>query len=91
MKITTLLIMLVLTQVQAQEPYPDHAGARFPVDHWQLSMVSRKEIVDIDTPGFENYSRHTCIREGMRRMQQTLDAPFGAELWLGFVCDFVRG
>lgn len=91
MKIATLLAMLMLTQAQAIEPYPEYAGDLFPVDHWQLSMVSRTEIIDIDTPGFENYSRHRCIREGMRRMQQTLDAPFGAELWLGFVCDFVKG
>jgi len=93
MKIVTLLVMLVLTQAQATEPYPEFAGAKFPVNHWQLTMVSRDELVDIDIPGFENYSRTSCIRAGIERMKGALiDDRFGGIVpWLGFVCEFVKG
>lgn len=92
MKITTLLVMFVLTQAQATEPYPETAGDMFPVHQWQLTMISREEMIDMDTPGFENYSRTSCIKRGIEEMQETLikDRFGGIVPWLGFICEYVK-
>ena len=93
MKIMTLLIMLVLTQAQAIEPYPELAGDRFPVDHWQLTLVWHERMEDIDMPGAEKYSRTSCIKDGIRRILKDMESvpvkEWGAEQILGFVCEYV--
>ena len=93
MKIMTLLIVLVLAQAQATEPYPELAGDRFPVDHWQLTLVWRDRMTDLSSPGFENYSRTSCIKEGIRRILKDMESvavkEWGAEQILGFVCEYV--
>lgn len=95
MKIATILIMITLAQAQATEPYPELASENYPVDYWQLKMVSREEMTDIDAPGFENYSRTSCIKEGIRRMVKDMNSvpvkEWGAEPLLGFVCEYVKG
>lgn len=93
MKIMTLLIVLVLAQAQATEPYPELAGDRFPVDHWQLTLVTRDRMIDITAPGFEKSSRRSCIKEGIRRLTKDMESvpvkEWGAEPLLGFVCEYV--
>ena len=91
MKIATLLIMLVLTQAQATETYPEFAGERYPVEYWQLTLISRTDMTDLS---MEYYSRTSCIKEGLRRIVKDMNSDpvkWGAEPQLGFVCEYVRG
>ncbi len=93
MKISTLLIMLVLTlsQAHASEDYPEFAGGRYPAEYWLLTMVSRG-MSSIVT--FEQYSRTGCITEGVKRMLEDMEAApveeWGVEPTLGFTCEYVR-
>ena len=93
MKITTLLIVLLLTQAHAEPPAVVDIN-RYPVEHWQLAMVTQQNIIDIDSPGFEFFSRQSCVREGIRRMAQSLSKPdwlVEAGVPIGFVCDYIEG
>lgn len=93
MKIMTLLIVLVLAQAQATEPYPEYASDRYPVDHWQLTLVWRDRMTDIDMPGAEKASRRSCLNDGIRRILKDMESvpvkEWGAEQILGFVCEYV--
>lgn len=96
MKIATLLIMLVLTlsQAHAEKLYPSMAGDRYPVEHWQLTMVWQDRVTAMSSPGFENYSRTSCIKEGIRRIEVDMNSnavKWGAEPMLGFTCKYVTG
>lgn len=95
MKITTLLIMLVLSQAQADEPlpYPEFASEMFPADHWELTLVWRDRMEDIDMLGAEKYSRTSCLKDGIARMLKDMESvavkKWGSEQILGFICEYV--
>ncbi len=98
MKIATLLATLLLTQAYAAEPYPEHAGAKFPAEHWRLQIVERpcsvvcKDSAERTVPGFEHYSRSSCLRAGIDVMgnAQGTDEFGGYSIMVGFVCVFIR-
>lgn len=92
MKIATLLIMLVLTLSQAHaSDYPELAGGRYPAEYWLLTMVSRGMSSVV---GIEQFSRTSCITEGVKRMLEDMEATpvkeWGVEPTLGFTCEYVR-
>ncbi len=98
MKLAFLLIMLVLSPTQAHEtepkpPYPEFADDTFPVAHWQLTLINRNEMIDLTSPGFENYSRASCIKEGIEKLTENMKSvavkEWGAEPLLGFICEYV--
>lgn len=99
MRTAILLGLLVCAQAYAAEPYPEHAGAKYPTEHWRLQMIHRpcdaqcREAMDRTIPGFESYSRKSCVRKGIEQMEASQEAP----VWLseavtvvGFNCLFVR-
>ncbi len=97
MKIAILLIMLVLSPTQAHEtdskpPYPEFAGDTFPIAHWELTMISHQDMWDITA---EEYSRASCIKDGIRRMLRDMESvpvrEWGADPLLGFICEYVDG
>ena len=98
MKAIALLASLVLMSANAQEaePYPEVVAAvDFPhIAHWQLTMVRQYDMVDIDARGFEFMSRASCIRDGIRRIEdQDEESPDwlpDSQRWLGFVCEYHR-
>jgi hypothetical protein len=90
--IKVLTLALVLAGAEVEDLYPESADPdRYPVAHWQLTMVSQTDMVDIDADGFQFFTRKSCVRDGMRRMQESLDVeiPPEAGVWLGFVCEYV--
>ncbi len=76
MRIVTLLALLVLTQAHAAEPYPEHAGDLYPVEHWRLQKIMRpcndfcRESMARTIPGFEHYTRSSCIRHGIEVLKE---------------------
>lgn len=96
MKILTLLITLMLTPVHAQEEpdrYPEYIPiAEQDAHFWQLTLVTQTEMIDVDhAGGFGFYSRVSCIKDGMRRMQDALvehDEDWKNSPLLGFVCEY---
>lgn len=98
MRIATLLALLVCTHAYADEPYPELAGEKYPVEHWRLHLIERpcdvhcQETAKRTVPGFEHYSRTSCIRDGVERLSKALQPdPFGGSSPIvGFQCLFVR-
>jgi hypothetical protein len=98
MRTVIILALLLLTQAYAAEPYPEHAGAKFPVEHWRLQLVERPcgvQCLDSMTrtvPGFESYSRSSCIRKGIETMEDARGADRfgGISPLVGFTCVFIR-
>lgn len=106
MKIATLLLLLMFVQTHAtgQEvddfvgppaPYPEAAPRdRFPLSHWQLTMIRQDQMIDIDSPGSEFLTRTQCIMDGTRRILEEEQADLSwlpdEVKWLGFVCEYVE-
>ncbi len=99
MRIATLLALLVCVQAYAEEPYPEHAGAKYPAEHWRLQIIHRpcdeycRAAMDYTVPGFESYSRKSCVRKGIERMEASQEAPVWLEeavTVVGFNCTFIR-
>lgn len=97
MRTVIILALLVLTQAYAAEPYPEHAGAKFPVEHWRLQLIERhcdehcQAAMNRTIPGFESYTRSTCLRKGIDKMQdaQGADQFGGFSTYVGFTCVFI--
>lgn len=97
MRIAILLALLVLPQAYAAEPYPEHAGDLYPVEHWRLQLVESpcgfmcRSSSERTAPGFEHYTRSSCIRRGIKVMEdaQGPDEFGGYSPLVGFVCFFV--
>jgi len=98
MRTLIILALLACTHAYAAEPYPEHAGDKFPVEHWRLQLIQRpcdeQCLADMarTVPGFESYSRTSCISKGIQKMQAAYDAPLwlqGADSLVGFACVFV--
>lgn len=83
---------------QAQEPeHPDYQevvrGQEYYEAFWQLTLINRNGLTDIGPKnGFDFMSRHKCVREGVKRMQISLETTFPPEsgVWLGFVCELTK-
>ena len=96
MKLLAVLASLVLASAQAQEPNDHYTlrGPEFAVAYWQLTLVSETEMVNIEpSSGFDFMSRRSCVREGLRRLEITLEADDAwtkAGLWIGFVCELTE-
>ena len=97
MKTATLLALLLLTQAYAAEPYPEHAGAKYPVEHWRLQLLQRPctefcmRNMERTIPGSESYSRSSCLRKGIEKMEGATGADeFGGHSdYVGFACVFI--
>ena len=97
MRIATLLALLVLTQAYAAEPYPEHAGAKYPIEHWRLQLIMRpcneycREGMERTAPGFEHYTRSSCIRHGIEVLEdvQGPDQFGGYSIIVGVNCVFI--
>ncbi len=98
MRLAILLALLVLPQAYADEPYPEHAGDLYPVEHWRLQVIRRpcdescREAMLRTIPGFESYTRKSCVMKGIRKMQDAWDVPAFLEEAVnivGFNCVFV--
>lgn len=97
MRIAILLALLVFTQAHAAEPYPEHAGRLYPVEHWRLQLLERpcnescRQAMNRTVPGFEHYSRSSCIREGVEKLSDAMGADqFGGfSIYVGFNCVFI--
>ncbi len=103
--VVTLLALLVFTQAYAAEPLgyqsvrgPENAGDLYPVEHWRLQMINNpcdescREHINRTTPGFEYFSRTSCIRAGVEKMIGVLEVRgFLAEAvrTMGFSCMYV--
>lgn len=99
MRTLILLALLVCAQAHAAEPYPEHAGAKYPTEHWRLQLMHRPcdvhclDAMDRTVPGFESYSRKSCINKGVVKMQDAYDAPVwlqSAVTVVGFKCVFIH-
>jgi len=99
MRIATLLATLLLTQAYAAEPYPEHAGEAYPTEHWRLQIIQSpcdkhcRDAMAHTVPGFESYTRKSCVRKGIERMEASQEAPVWLEsavTTVGFNCLFVR-
>lgn len=99
MRTLITLALLVCAQAYAAEPYPEHAGDLYPVEHWRLQIIQSpcdvhcRDAMDWTAPGFESYSRKSCVRRGIERMEAAQDAPVWLEeavTIVGFNCLFVR-
>ena len=97
MRIATLLALLVLTQAYAAEPYPEHAGDKYPVEHWRLQLLMRpcnelcRNAMNRTIPGSESYSRSSCLSKGVEVMggAQGADEFGGFSNYVGFNCVFI--
>lgn len=98
MRTVIILALLVLTQAHAAEPYPEHAGVKYPVEHWRLVVHESpcaavcKDSAGRTIPGFESYSRKSCVRKGIEKMEALQDVPVwvqDAVTITGFQCVFV--
>lgn len=99
MRIVTLLALLVLTQAYAQEPYPENAGDRYPVEHWRLQILQRpcdqhcRDAMNRTVPGFESFTRKSCVRRGIEQMEASQNVVAWLEeavTIVGFNCLFIR-
>jgi len=97
MRTVIILALLLLTQAYAAEPYPEHAGAKYPVEHWRLQLVERHcddfctRNMNQTIPGSESYSRSSCLRKGIEKMDAArgVDEFGGISTYVGFTCVFI--
>lgn len=97
MRTVIILALLVLTQAHAAEPYPEHAGDKYPVEHWRLQVIESPcdgpclEAMTRTIPGFESYSRSSCLRKGIEVMEMAKGADRfgGVSPVVGFSCVFI--
>lgn len=99
MRTAIILALFVFAQAYAAEPYPEHAGEAYPKEHWRLQMIQSpcdqhcRNAMAHTVPGFESYSRKSCVRKGIEQMEASQEAPVWLEAavtTVGFNCLFVR-
>jgi hypothetical protein len=86
-----IVLTLLLASAEAQVPDDEYLrGKEFSAAFWQLTIVSRMGFEDLPpTHGYDFTGRKSCVREGIKRMQESLKV--ASEKWanipMGFVCE----
>ncbi len=104
MRLVILLALLVLPQAYADDPYsrnvrgPEDAGDLYPAEHWRLQLIHSpcnehcRETLTRTAPGFEHFSRTSCITRGIENMIGVLEVRgflMEATTLVGFSCVYV--